>query len=154
MMRLARWLAVLVVLYFGATELLPRIRNRVEGISRDKIVGQRATVDADAGACVRRAFEVNDLVVDESRNAVPPPGDSTGWVDAAPTIQQRIAEAEDACTCDTPGCGTAREALRQISATVEDLDLLIDGQERFSGHLAQRQERIVELLERARVEAR
>jgi hypothetical protein len=151
MMRLIRWLAVLVVVYFGVTEFLPWIRHRVEGVSQEKIVGKAPAADAGAVACVRLALEASDLVVDESRNAVPPPGDSTGWVEAGPSIQRQIAQAEDACTCDAPACRTALEALREVSAQVQDLDLLIAGQERFAGALAHRQERIGELLEQARV---
>jgi len=151
MMRLIRWLAVLVVVYFGVTEFLPWMRQRVEGVTQEKIVGKTAADDAGAASCVRLALQASDLVVDESRNAVPPPADSSGWVEAGPSIQRQIAQAEDACTCDAAACRTALEALGEVSALVRDLDLLIAGQERFTGSLAHRQERIGELLERARL---
>ena len=154
MMKILRWVAFAFLIFVLLTEVIPRIRDRVEGVSQDKIVGRPDPMAGDATACVRLAELASALVGDEVHGAKPPPGDSSGWAEASDVIHQRITEAEDVCTCPEPGCDTARDAMQELGALVNDIDQMIAGAGTGALSLTNRQERINELLEQARVEAR
>jgi len=155
MMRILRFVAIAFILFIGLTEVIPWIRNRVEGISQQKIVGRPdPLLDGEASTCVHLAVQASLRVGDEIHGAKPPPGDSSGWTAVSDEISNQINEAEDACTCSEAGCSSARQAMGELSSLVSDINLMIGGQAAGAVSLANRQERIDVLLNRARVEAR
>lgn len=154
MIRILKLAALALVLLVFVTEVLPWIRDRVEGVTEEKIVGRPDPMTlGDETVCVHLATEASTLVGDSILYVKPPPADSSDWVEASYEIQRRITEADDRCTCPGDACLTGREALGEIQALVDDIDRMISGESSVAMSLANRQDRIVALLEKARVEA-
>lgn len=152
MIRIIQLLALAFLLFLLITEGIPWIRDRVEGITPDKFSGRQLPGDAgDSALCVRLAHDVNTFVSDQAVAASQPAGDRTMWMGSLGRIENRIYEAERACTCAGDACDTARDALVELSELVSDIDRLIGGDPRGAGELARRQEGINALLEQARV---
>lgn len=154
MIRILKWAVVVFLVFVFLTEVVPRIRERVEGVTRGKVAGRPDPMTGEASGCVYLAVQANIFVGDEAHGAKPPPGDSSGWAEVGDEIRQRIATAEDACTCPQPGCSTARKAMEELGVLVDDINRMISGQMSVVGSPGSQQERINALLDQAQVEAR
>jgi hypothetical protein len=151
--RVVKLLVVVVVLYFGVTQGLPWIRQRVEGVTQDKVEGRPdPSLDAD-DYCVRLAHQASAFVGQELRVLAPPPAENSGWVNAADDIERYVREAENACSCPEDACEVAGEALSQIRSLVADANDVLHGDTALVLDFARRQEEIDALLEQARVDA-
>ncbi len=153
MIRLIQLLALAFLLFLLVTQGVPWIRDRVEGITPEKL-GRRLPEGGDAASCVQLAQDVSSFVSEQAVAASQPPGDRGRWIGSLGRIENRIYEAERACTCSTDACDIARQALVEISELVAEVDRLIGGDARGAGELARRQEGINALLEQARAQAR
>ena len=153
MIRVIQLLVVLFLLFLLVTQGVPWIRDRVEGITPEKL-GRRLPESGDSASCIHLAHDVSALVSEQAVAASQPPGDRSRWIGSLGRIENQIYEAERACTCATDACDIARQALVEISDLVADIDRLIGGDARGAGELARRQEGINALLEQARALAR
>ncbi|MDH3211666.1 MAG: hypothetical protein OEM05_04190 [Myxococcales bacterium] len=154
MIRVIQLLFLALLLFFVLTEGIPYIRDRVEGITPAKVSGREIEGSSESATCVRLAHQVNAYVNQQVVAASEPPGDPGLWGDSLGRIENELSEAEQACSCPTQACDTARRALREISALTANVDRLFGGDGSVAGALARRQESINALLEQARVLAR
>jgi hypothetical protein len=152
--RVIRLVVLVIVAYFAITQGLPWVRDRVEGVTEDKIEGRADPSLEPAGYCVHLAHQAGAFVTRELREVAPPPAEHLNWIDAADDIEQRIGEAEKACSCPSDACTAATEALGEIRGLVAEANRLVQGDSRVLPNFSERQEMIDVLLERARVLSR
>lgn len=108
-----------------------------------------STEDHGAGYCVDRAAEVNLELGRALRQAGRVAGETGVWSDAMWRVEREISEAASLCVCPAEACSIAAQALEEMTRQVQDLDMLARGTATGYANPARRQERIVDLLEKA-----
>ena len=144
--RLLTLALVLGVAYFLLTQAGPLIQKQFGG--------RASSVDVDAssedGRCIELAFQANDRLNRVARQYGQPPVDVDAWSDAQWEIDSEIQTAESACFCSAEACRSASEALSEMRNLVSNLDGMVRGTSPGFANPANQQERIYDLLNRAR----
>jgi hypothetical protein len=110
-------LLLAAVLYFGYTQILPWFRSLGSG------PGTRSFTDAgsgEEGKCVDAARAAAEVFSEEMRSFSRPPIDANAWDNAYLRIENRMAVADDACSCSRPACGTAQSGLAGLRDLASD----------------------------------
>jgi hypothetical protein len=105
------------VLYFGYTYVVPWFRSLGSG------PGSRSFADAGSGEdgkCVDAARRAAEVFSEEMRSFSQPPIDEIAWDKAYLRIENRLAAADDACSCSRPACGTAQSGLAGLRDLAAD----------------------------------
>jgi hypothetical protein len=152
-------LALLVLAYFAVTEGWPWLRDQF-GLGGSRSV---ASEEGDAGGgegeegggrCVALATRASEALGAEIRNFRQPPYDLDAWGAAVAGLEDRAAAAETACGCPAESCETATAALVELRELVAAVDGVIRGEATSFRNPARSQDRIDDLLDRARDLAR
>lgn len=146
---LSRLLTLAIVLglaYFILTMAGPMIK--------DQFGGRTAPVETDSsseeGRCVDRAFQADEMLTRVARQYGQPPVDVDSWSNAQWKIDSEIQSAESACYCSADACRFASEALTEMRDLVTNLDGMVRGTSPGFANPANQQERIYDLLNKAR----
>jgi len=116
-------LAVLAaVLYFGYTQLLPRLRE-----TGDRTESTLNSLGEDGGNCLGLADQASETFGGGMRDFSRPPIDEGAWDSFASRVYDRISEAQDACSCALASCQRAGDALAALSGMVSDFDSAVRG---------------------------
>ncbi len=150
MVRAIKVLVALAVLYFLVAEGIPYIRNRVEGISEDKILGSPRRLAGPAGECVRLMDDADRFI---SRELIKfdPPYDLEEWTASYGEIDGVLAVTRVACQCDDPACDAGQEAVAEMEGLVLWVDSMLQEGRDLAGRISNRQERVEEKMQRAHV---
>jgi hypothetical protein len=108
---------LVAVIYFGYTYVVPWFRSLGSG------PGSRSFTDAgggEQGKCVDAARQAAEIFSEEMRSFSRPPIDADAWDRTSLRIENRIASADDACSCSRPACGTAQSGLSSLRELVGD----------------------------------
>ena len=143
--RLPGLLILLAVVYFVATQAGPWI-DRLRGTPRSTEISDD---DGGASLCVDRAYAANESLGDTVREFGYGSVQVDLWSEAMWQVESDINEAYDDCTCPTEACRLAGRALEEMREQIAQLDSLVRGTATGYANPATRQERILELLERA-----
>lgn len=154
MLRVLRFAAAALILFILIVEGLPRIRTWIDDISRDTLQGQDPPDSGAAEVCVHQASETNLAVHQEIRQVAKLRADPETWLAASQSIDDQLRDATDKCGCSAQACLTASRALDELRGVVDDFERLMNGDGSRLGAHATRQERVVTLLEQARIELR
>ncbi|HVR30931.1 MAG TPA: hypothetical protein VMS86_15515 [Thermoanaerobaculia bacterium] len=103
-----------LVIWFGYTQLLPWFRSLGDGGAGRRSFGAGQGEEAK---CVEAARDAAAVFSAEMRRFSRPPIDREAWDRTYLRIENRIARADDLCSCSRPACANARSAL----ATLRDL---------------------------------
>jgi hypothetical protein len=109
--KIVRLAVLAAVVYFGATQLIPWMKEKGDFSSGRAGTDLSEIADND---CVSRAMGAPELFASEIRSFGRPPVDEAAWDDSYARIQGRIDSADDACSCSEPSCDKAREGLSQL----------------------------------------
>lgn len=142
-------LAVLaVVVYFGITAVLPRLKEMGGG--------GRADLDAigEGGHCVIVAQEASSEFGREIREFSRPSIDVESWDRVERQLNDTLSGAEDACSCPEEACETARQALDELRSIIYDFDSGFRGEQPVPFNAARDMQRVHDLLDEARSLAR
>ena len=101
-----------VVIWFGYTQLLPWFRSLGSGPGMG--TGSFDAGDGEDAECVEAARDAAAVFSEEMRSFSRPPIDRDAWDRAYLRIENRIARADDLCSCSRPACSSARGALTTL----------------------------------------
>jgi hypothetical protein len=114
--KIINFLLLVAAIYFLWTYVVPWFKSLGTGpASRDFVAGG----SGEEGDCVTAARAAAERFSEEMRSFSRPPIDANDWDRAYLRIENRIAAADDECSCSRPGCLTAQGALgdlRQLGA--------------------------------------
>ena len=79
-----------------------------------------------------------------------PPYDMSAWTDFKSNVDERIARADDKCTCADDSCVRSREAMAELRRMESDVDSMIRSGSAPPSDIVQRQERVNDALNAAR----
>lgn len=148
MNRILRWLVILALVYFGVTEGVPWLRNRLSPRSLREPQGMNPAAD-----CIDAATVVNEALADKVRRFGRPPLPIDRWTEAMDEMQDRLDEAELLCGCPGEACRLGREAVSEVGTQLAYFDSAVRGTLGATENPAVRQEHIFDLLRRARAVA-
>lgn len=157
MVGLVKVLVILVVAYFAVTEGWPWLRDELGLVPKGSAEDAGDSVDAGGaggGRCVALATQASESLGAEIRRFRQPPYDLDAWSAALAGVEDRTAAAETACSCAEESCQTATAALSELRELVNAVDGVIRGEATSFRNPARAQERIDDLLNRARDLAR
>jgi len=138
-------LAVIVaILYFGYTVGRPWFKKHFQPTSSTTL-----SLASGSNACVDSAMQARDAWGSGIGQYVNPPADKINWSNFRSDIDSRISSAQSDCGCAKDSCRDARAALSDISTLLHDLDTAVENDSPPPMDLAQRQERVDQLLDRA-----
>ena len=135
------------VIYLALTQGMPWLKTAVGS-------GAGAAGGGESADCVARASDASDTVAGELVPQARPPVDTAVWGTVLLRAGGALAQAETACACPADACATATEAIYELRAMFDELDDIARGNPMGIGNPARRQERVNQLLDRARAEAR
>ena len=116
--------------------------------------GGSAAEGSESAFCISQADAASDAVAGELIPNARPPVDSGVWGTALVRVAGALAAAENACSCPTEACATATDAVYELRTMFDELDDIARGNPMGIGNPARRQERVYDLLDQARAEAR
>lgn len=119
-----KWVVLAVVVYFGITEGLPWLQERLSSKSGG---GPVATTSDRASTCVSTARRASDAFAGEARRFASPPIDAAAWSQAEVGLRSALGEARAECACAEESCRVASQALTQIDGMITSLDTATRG---------------------------
>lgn len=152
---LVKILVWVVVIYFAVTAGWPWLQRQLGsrgGGETAAVAG--AAADGETGRCVGLARQASESFGAELRRFRQPPYDLTAWANALAGVEERIWQAESACSCPGEACGRAEAALAELRDMTSRVDGVIRGDATSFRNPARQQERIDELLDEADALAR
>lgn len=115
--KLVKWVVILALLVFGWKALAPRIKARLNTKSAATSIDSRAD-----DSCVGRATSASNAWSNGLGRFVNPPYDVEAWSTFKRDVDQRISEADSACTCESESCLKTGGAMRDLRNLVSELD--------------------------------
>jgi hypothetical protein len=122
--KIINFVLLIGALYFLWTYVVPWFRGLGAG------PGSRSYVDAGKGEdadCVIAARKAAEVFSEEMRSFSRPPIDLDAWDRAYLRIENRIADADDKCSCSRPACFTAQGALGGLRELGDDFSAAARG---------------------------
>ncbi|MDX1661355.1 MAG: hypothetical protein R3326_06150 [Gemmatimonadota bacterium] len=151
MNNLLKWLVILGLAIFLWTEGWPWLQGEL-----DRLGGRSPTVAAagsdEASRCVALATDASRSLSSGIGRFVSPPVDTSAWMRFAGQVQEHRRRADRACGCVDEACAPARDAMAELESLLQDLDGVARGSAEAYFNPATRQQRIDQLLDRARAE--
>ena len=149
---LLKVLALVVVVYFAATEGWPWLRDQLDRKPSPPAAAEDdvATSSGRGSRCVDRALEASTNWADQLRRFRQPPYDLDAWGAALGATDDRIATADAACACPLESCTAATAALGELRGLLSSVDSVVRGEPSAFRNPARDQERIDDLLGQAR----
>ena len=143
--KLVKWVVILALLVFGWKALGPRIKGRVSTKSAATSIDARAD-----DSCVGRATAASNAWGNGLGRFVNPPYDIEAWSRFKSDVDQRISEADSACTCERESCLKTQGAMRDLRNLVSELDASVRNGSPPSTDFVRGQEAIDNALDEAR----
>lgn len=144
-------LAILAAaIYFGYTQLWPRIRSHQESGAAKQL---QQPSHASAAECISAAESVTDDFAREIRQFPSPPIDPGLWSTFLIQTGSALSAADSLCRCPGDACLSAATALDEQRKLLNQFDALVRGTSTGVSNPATALERIESLLSRARSEA-
>lgn len=141
--RFVKLAVLVVVLYFGVTQVVPWVKEELGiGVARDFSGG-------GGGGCVAVAEAASRDFGSGIRQFSRPPIDVESWDRVERQLSGSIYEAESACSCPEESCEKAREALDELRSILYDFDAGFRGQQPVPLNAARQMQRIDALLAEA-----
>ncbi|MCP4205163.1 MAG: hypothetical protein GY769_24905 [bacterium] len=150
MRRLITLAVLAIAAYYGYTELLPQFRAYRQSQTAAEQAGEAA---GQALHCVSVAESAASDFALEIRQFARPPVDPGMWSTFMLQTGGRLSSADSACRCPHPACTSAAAALLEQRRLLNQFDAMVRGASAGLSNPASSQERINELLARARSEA-
>ena len=150
MVRVARMLVIVLLLYFALTEGVPWVRKYVGDITKDSLTGRELPDNDGPRLCVFLAEDASEAIGVQIRHITPSATAPEVWDETSLTLNGFIRDAESSCSCADPACGAARRALSEMEALVSTFDGLVRGKQTGTMNLARHQENIQLALGQAR----
>lgn len=150
--RIIKVAVVIVIVYFGYTQLVPWIKSVGGGPGE---AGSADTGFADGGArrCIDLASRAGSTLGSEMRKYAKPPFDLADWGATVNKVEMKIYEANSDCRCSAPGCSEARQALSEMESMLASFDGMVRGDSSGFANPADRMQEADRLLEEARYAA-
>lgn len=143
--RIVKWLliiAVVVVAWKAGKPLLDRSTSSPSSSSSSSASGD--------SSCISAAGRASDAWGGGIGRFVNPPYDLNAWSEFRGGVEDKIATAEAACSCDDESCRKVQSAMRDLRSLVADLDGAIRAGGAPPDGIVQRQEAIDNQLDAAR----
>lgn len=150
MRRLLTFAILAALAYYGYTELLPKYRSHQQSQAAEERAGQETQ---EARHCISVAESAHSDFTRGMRQFARPPVDAGLWSTFMIRTSGELASADSACRCLHEACITASAALLEQRALLNRFDAMVRGTSTGVSNLAVSQERINNLLARARSEA-
>lgn len=101
---------------------------------------------APAVSCQFEARSAADYWSSNVSHFASPPYDVSSWQDFKSTVDDRMARAEEKCSCSDDACTRGREAMTELRMAVSDMDASVRSGGPPPSDLVQRAERIDQAL--------
>lgn len=148
MSRLLGLAIIAVLIYFALTQGMPWLKTAMGS------GGPGSAGGSDSSYCVEQANAASDAITGEMIPNARPPVDSGVWGNVLMRVGGALAAAENACSCPTPACDKGTDAVYELRTMFDEFNDIARGNPMGIGNPARRQERVYELLNKARDLAR
>jgi hypothetical protein len=148
--KIINFVLLAAAIYFGWTYVIPWFRELGSGGASRSFVDAGEGEDAD---CVIAARQAAEVFADEIKSFSKPPIDANAWDKTYLRIENRIAAAEDKCSCSRPGCSTAQGALGSLRELGDDFASAARGDGSPPVNAASAINRVYDALDQAATEA-
>jgi hypothetical protein len=143
---------LVAAIYFGYTYVVPWFKSLGTGSSSRAL--DSATGTGEEADCVISARDAAQVFSDEMRSFSRPPIDVNKWDKTYLRIENRIAAAEDKCSCSRPGCFTVQGALGDLRQLGDDFSSAARGDGTPPVNAASSMSRIYDALDLAAQQSR
>jgi hypothetical protein len=147
-------IAIYLAVAYGWPWLRSQLGSGSGGSSTDPAASAEATGGGGGGHCVALARQASESLGSTLRRFRTPPYDVDAWGSALTAVEDRVWEAESACSCGTPSCESASAALDELRDLLGSVDGVVRGDATSFRNPGRQQERIDELRDRAAEQAR
>jgi hypothetical protein len=150
--RIVKVIVVIVVVYFGYTQVVPWIKSFAGGPGSAGSTDS-AFNDGGAGRCIDLASRASSTLGSELRQYTKPPFDLVDWSATVHKVEMKIYEADSDCRCSAPGCSEARQALSEVKSLLATFDSMVRGDATGFSNPADQLQEADRLLDEARFAA-
>lgn len=124
MQAIIKFAVLAAVLYFGYTQLLPKLTA-----TGDRVGSNLSDMGESGDDCVGAADRASETFGSGMRSFSTPPIDEGSWDSFANGVYDQISAAQDACSCSLDSCRLAGDALSTLSGVVGDFGSAVRGGE-------------------------
>jgi hypothetical protein len=139
------WLAILAVVFIAWKYLAPWVKEK----TGDRPAAE-STGDGGNAACVTAAERASERWGSGLGRFVNPPYDLEAWSGFTDGVNEAIASAEEACSCEEESCQTASGAMQSLRSLVSEMDTALRSGGSPPSDAVQQQEAIDNKINEAR----